>query len=1555
MILYRGTTEYEQDTKKDIIFQTVDWDCEDAIFDEDEDEDNNEKPQWIVDKREFIIRCYGVMKNGTSISALIRNFKPYFYIQVPNNWKQTHATQLLKHLKQKLPTNNGKQIGYYKDAIIKCKLVTKKKFNWFTNDRLYNFVKITTRSKASMRKVMTYLSKRARERDIQFAKKQNRTSPYEIITCSDPLLGEMDFIQYETNIDPMLRFMHEKEINPAGWIKLKKNKYIINEEDLTNCQVEVEINEKYVSNEINDTIAPLIIANFDIECTSGDGEFPQAERPEDKVIQIGTSVYRYGEKEPYLNHMIVLGECDPIDNCILEKYNSERKVLKAWRDFIVKLDPDIITGYNIFGFDLRYLYERSVFLKCLDDFHYLGRLQNEKSKLEEKKLSSSALGDNFMKLLPMKGRVHIDLMKVIQKDHNLDSYKLENVATHFMGEHKDPVTPRMIFDYYKSGDPEKVAIVAKYCVQDCVLCVNLMNKLNIVTNNIGMANVCTVPLSYLFLRGQGIKIFSLVAKQCKKENFVLPVLKKVEDNDGYEGAIVLVAKKGIYLDTPIAVTDYSSLYPSSMISENLSHDSLVWVKTILNNKTLFSWEKEQDIIYTDGMENKVVYDNLPGREYENVEYDLFDGSPTEGIKIGKQICRYAQPLKDEDGNFINDTRAVLPRILQHLLKARKDTRKKIPGEEDPFKRFVLDGLQLAYKITCNSLYGQVGASTSQIYKKEIAASTTATGRRLLKLAKDNTEEKFQGNIKIDINGNIREVFTETDCVYGDSVTGDTPLLLRYRDTGKITIKTIESLNNEWKPYENFKPLDKNIHEKQQTTCNLQIWVENEWVDIKRVIRHKTKKDIFRINTHTGLVDVTEDHSLIHESGNEIKPAELKINETKLMHSFPKEFKEFPTIIEEYGKQTNTSIQQCIECKIERIIDDFYLNSKKIRTKRCRYCVKRNYCNKNNKLFDINSIIPNKRDIYVNRYSLTPDEAFVWGFFMGDGSCGKYLCNSGLTYSWALNNNNLERLENMLQILNNTEPIKFKILDTISSSGVYKLVPCEHIKYMTEKYRKLFYDKDKYKIVPDLILNSSKEIKESFFNGYYEADGDKSTISKRCDIKGKIGAQGLYYLLSSIGYNVSIFMRYDKLNIYRLNITKKSQRKNSQIVKKIVKLKNINENKFVYDIETTSGKFNGGIGKLVLKNTDSIFVRFKLTDPITNKEIEGKEALPICIELGKLAGKDVTKQLKPPHDLEYEKTFWPFILFSKKRYAGHLYEEDPEKYKMKSMGIVLKRRDNAPIVKHVYGGVLDIIMNDKDLKKAEIHLKNETKKVMEGKFNIDKFIISKTLRGSYVNRQQIAHAALVDRITERDPGNAPQPSDRIPYVYQYLDKKKEETIMNNKKKKTNEFIKEFCNNISSSSKRFENVKTFINSLGQKYCYLGKDQEDLQNSLMELVRNDKYNSIEYMIKTITNNKIKIIQGDKIEDPIFLQQNNLPIDYKFYITNQILKPVSQIFALEIEQLDGFKKHMIDFNLPEKKYLEKSQKLAGDLLFKELLREQENKEKGIQEITKWFKITKI
>ena len=69
-------------------------------------------------------------------------------------------------------------------------------------------------------------------------------------------------------------------------------------------------------------------------------------------------------------------------------------------------------------------------------------------------------------------------------------------------------------------------------------------------------------------------------------------------------------------------------------------------------------------------------------------------------------------------------------------------------------------------------------------------------------------------------------------------------------------------------------------------------------------------------------------------------------------------------------------------------------------------------------------------------------------------------------------------------------------------------------------------------------------------------------------------------------------------------------------------------------------------------------------------------------MGIITGELVKKRLPFPHDLEYEKTYWPFLILTKKRYVGNKYEFDPNKYKQDCMGIVLKRRDNAPIVKEV---------------------------------------------------------------------------------------------------------------------------------------------------------------------------------------------------------------------------------------------------------------------------------
>ena len=269
------------------------------------------------------------------------------------------------------------------------------------------------------------------------------------------------------------------------------------------------------------------------------------------------------------------------------------------------------------------------------------------------------------------------------------------------------------------------------------------------------------------------------------------------------------------------------------------------------------------------------------------------------------------------------------------------------------------------------------------------------------------------------------------------------------------------------------------------------------------------------------------------------------------------------------------------------------------------------------------------------------------------------------------------------------------------------------------------------------------------------------------------------------------------------------------------------------------------------DTDSVFFCFYLEE-LDGTPIKGQKALEITIELAQQVGELASSFLKNPHDLEYEKTFLPFCLLSKKRYVGMLYEEDPNVCYRKSMGIVLKRRDNAPIVKDIYGGIIDILMNDKNVNKSIDFLKSSLQNVVDGKCKINKLVITKSLRSFYKNPQQIPHKVLADRIGERDPGNRPKPGDRIP------------------------------------------------------AYIVSDK-----------------------------KGKVKQGEKIELPTYITENQLPIDYAHYITNQIMKPILQIYALVLYDLPGFKnkdgkirrfKRDLDQfkrELTPEKYLDKEEKL--------------------------------
>ena len=321
-----------------------------------------------------------------------------------------------------------------------------------------------------------------------------------------------------------------------------------------------------------------------------------------------------------------------------------------------------------------------------------GRVQGVVAELMEKNLSSSALGNNQLKMVPMKGRYVFDLFQDVKREHKLESYSLNFVSKHFLKDQKNDMPVREIFSRYAEGDAEKLGEVAAYCLKDTELPHALLEKLCQIQNQVEMAKACWVPLAFLSERGQQIKVFSQMAKKARELNFIIPTFKRTAgaaaDEDGYQGATVLDAQTGAYYG-PITALDFASLYPSIMCAHNLCYSTLV-------------------------MDPK--YDNLPGVTYE---------------QFGPH--RFAQNVT-----------SLLPTILTDLKAFRKKAKKLMAVAEGTPMEAVYNGQQLAYKISMNSIYGFTGASKGMLPCVAIASTVTMRGRQMIEETKNYVEEHFPG-------------------------------------------------------------------------------------------------------------------------------------------------------------------------------------------------------------------------------------------------------------------------------------------------------------------------------------------------------------------------------------------------------------------------------------------------------------------------------------------------------------------------------------------------------------------------------------------------------------------------------------------------------------------------------------------------------------------------------------------------------------------------------------------------------------------------------------------
>jgi len=1076
--------------KSDIYFQAFNWGACDEII---ENYDDKTAPSSF----KYVIKCFGRTTDNKSIYVKIENYQPFFFIRMPIGSNPQRIMDLIK-----------RGVYYKYSQGFKKFLVTEKcSFDEFTNYSKFRFMKIFFDSLYAYKGFKWYI--------------QEKTN-YELYECDGP------------NV-PLLRFAHLRKIEMSGIIKLNKNDLKIMKFEESHDEINLQIEWNKVNPCSDEEILNLpsikfTVASFDLETISGDENFPQADRITDKIVSIGTTFHKTGETECYYRSIITLGSCKKINGVdLVTTCDTEGELLLKWRDLIVKMNPDVLTGYNIFLFDIPYLNTRAKKMGVYDEFMKIGKLKNKRVFYKDDMIESKAMGPNKMCYYDEIYRTQIDMMKIIQTDYKLPSYKLDDVSSDFIREKiikvenndgktkiysketfgmksgkfvkllyfdgildraynddsskkykvtsvndgsieidekldaekmnhlinekkidhiwcqaKDDFDAKDTTEYYQK-DIEHRTILAKYCVQDCELANQLMIKLQTIGKLQGMSNVCSVPLSFNIHRGLGIRIYSLQLRFCKEYDHLIPLAKKnktdfkvapkvtpkaspkkksnglirtqFEEDENlekpelvnnpvnelctYEGAIVLEPEKGIY-HVPIPVLDFESLYPMSMCEMRLSPDRLV---------------------------KNLKYMNLPGYRYEKVytnveknEYHVFaiEKDPSQGPGI-------------------------VPNMLEYLLTKRRSKKKLMSKEKDPFKRSILDGLQLAYKVVANSVYGQFGASVSSVPCREVAASTTAVGRDRLLMAKKFVEKVFPKLVKPVLKGD----------------------------------------------YEKFKKRI-NILFKKQTCCEVEMFVG-----------------------------------------------------------------------------TNVS--------------------------------------------------------------------------------------------------------------------------------------------------------------------------DSKFVNYNECVNDINDFSKYA---------------------------YDKLTDYLDGLT--------------------------------------FCPKCIYGDTDSIFVDFRMRSKITNKIVKNKHILDMAIKLGMMCSEIINIILPSPHNLEYEKTFYPFIILQKKKYVGNKYDFTPDKCNLVYMGIELKRRDNSPIVKLFLAGMLDQIINKKSNKGAIDYVIDMIKKMMNNQFPIEFFIITKKYKGNY--KSEPAHVTLAKRIENRDPGSAYKLNDRIKFVY------------------------------------------IVNTKAKKGCK---------------------------------------QGDIIEDPRYIIENKLKIDYGFYLEKQIMKP--------------------------------------------------------------------
>jgi DNA polymerase elongation subunit (family B) len=527
------------------------------------------------------IRMYGLGPDNQNICIRINNFTPYVYIELPTDivWSEAKAQLISRKIDQIM--GNAKPLKKF--LIYRYKL-----YGAYLDEN-------------GDRKKFPYLyCSFSSKNDINHLCARLRKDIGTIVGIGSHIKLKV----HEQDASPILQLTCARNINTVGWISFK-GKEVPTDERVTICDEEYYVKWKEIVKYETDTIGNPLVMGFDIEVNSSNpSAMPNADKVGDKIFQISCVFTRTTEDshEPYL---LTLGETEEEllgEGTRLLQFKTEADLLIGFTKLVRKKKPNVIMGYNILGFDIPYMIKRQEKQGCGREFTTMGFNAFSPAIQRKIKWSSSAYGSQEFEYLDAEGIIFVDLLPLVQRDYKLDNYKLKTVSEHFLKDDtKADLSVSGIFKCYRIGTKKEldgtyskkarkaIALCGKYCVQDSLLVVKLMKKMQTWVGLCEMAKTVNTSIFCLYTQGQQIKVFSQVYKYATDNNIVVEKDGyQTKDDERYVGAHVFPPVPGIY----------DAVVPFDFC---LSGDTLVTLSNGLSKRLDSLVDDEEVIAYKVGM------------------------------------------------------------------------------------------------------------------------------------------------------------------------------------------------------------------------------------------------------------------------------------------------------------------------------------------------------------------------------------------------------------------------------------------------------------------------------------------------------------------------------------------------------------------------------------------------------------------------------------------------------------------------------------------------------------------------------------------------------------------------------------------------------------------------------------------------------------------------------------------------------------------------------------------------------------------------------------------